>query len=180
MNSRVLCLSALIAAAGMALVGCGPRTTVVPGGTVSNDGDTTTVKDYAGNEVKTKTDDGSYEATYKGADGSSATYKMDEDGDFSQTGLTPYPNTFKVEGKTNFSNMESDQGSIITAIAYTKDPADKAADHFRGQLDKVASETKTGEMFMMSGEKDGDQVTIMITKAEEGTQISVTRVKEKK
>ncbi len=180
MNCRAFCSLLLVGAVSAALVGCARKTVVTPGGTVSQSGDTTTVKDYAGNEVKTKADDGTYEATYKGADGSSATYKMEEDGDFSQTGLKPYPNTFKVEGKTNLTNMDTAQGSIITAIAYTKDPADKPADHFRGQLDKVDSETKSGDMFMMSGEKDGNKITIMITKADEGTQITITRIEEKK
>lgn len=173
-----------LATVSVALIGCGTsRTVSVPGGkaTVTEQGDTTKTEynDMAGNKVETETDGDDYKATITDKDGNTATYEGGANGDFKDTGLNPYPNTFTVENKSTVTKMERAGNTVVSAVIFTKDAPEKVVEHFKKQLDEVESELSSGDYRMISGTKGERQISVSVTKEEEGTQAYVSSYTKK-
>jgi hypothetical protein len=89
-------------------------------------------------------------------------------------GTDPYPGATAGEGSMN---MQTENGSMVTAVYNSTDPSDKIVAFYRQRLGDQASivQTSTGTV-LSSGEKDRNNIVITITPQGSSTKIAIIHV----
>ena len=93
-------------------------------------------------------------------------------------GTDPYPGAASSVGSMN---MKTANGSMVTAVYTTSDPADKVVAFYKEKLGDQASIVKTNHgTTLTSGEREKNQITISISPQGDLTKIAIIHVTENK
>jgi hypothetical protein len=93
-------------------------------------------------------------------------------------GTDPYPGAASSVGSMN---MKTSNGSMVTAVYTTSDPADKVVAFYKERLGDQASVVQTSHgTTLTSGQREKNQVTISISSQGDLTKIAIIHVTQNK
>ncbi len=93
-------------------------------------------------------------------------------------GTDPYPGAASSVGSMN---MQTSNGSMVTAVYTTPDPVDKVAAFYKERLGDQASVVQTGHgTTITSGEREKNQITISISPQGDLTKIAIIHITQNK
>jgi hypothetical protein len=93
-------------------------------------------------------------------------------------GTDPYPGAASSVGSMN---MKTGNGSMVTAVYTTSDPADKVVAFYKEKLGDQASVVQTGHgTTLTSGERNKNQVTISVSSQGDLTKIAIIHITQNK
>ena len=93
-------------------------------------------------------------------------------------GTDPYPGATSSVGSMNMKNAN---GSMVTAVYTTSDPADKVVAFYKEKLGDQASVVQTSHgTTLTSGQRDKNQITISISPQGDLTKIAIIHVTQNK
>ncbi len=149
--------------------------------------------DDKGNQVNVAADGKSVDV--KTADGD-AKMKFDESGNFeiqgpdgkvaaggvgmvseAQLGVPFYPDSKELAGSMS---MQTDEGENVVSVRETSDSPDKVKAFYESKLGKPTGTVVSGDSFFGNWDSGGRVTTVMVTKAEKSTTITITNLRKKK
>jgi hypothetical protein len=172
----------VVLALALAISGCaGKKETVVatPGGTVkvTEDGSKTTAVTPQGTVEVQKEGDGATvtQTTKEGT----ITSKTGASADLSALGVSLYPGATVADSGGAQAEMDTPAGKQLAVVLKSKDSIEKVADHYKKELTEAMSTVMPEGGSVIGKNKDGHQVTVVLSKEDGATSIGISVLKPK-